>query len=131
VIDLNPEMGTRAKQMTRKESTIWAAGFLDGEGFVGVSSYRHGQYRTYSSVIVDAAQNKPEPLQRLAVLRACLPYFAAKRQVAELVVGYFETKDPGLLEAIKALTARRKVQAERLSPEAPEKGDAIVRPYVN
>ncbi len=147
--------------MTRAEKVIWAAGFLDGEAFIGLSIYVYkGSVRPGGSVIVDAAQNKPEPLERLvelfggkvarrknaygdffvwrlysrkavAVLRECLPYFAVKRQIAELVVEFSETKNPAVQEAIKALNTRRRVQAERLSPETPETGDAIVRPYAN
>jgi hypothetical protein len=46
-----------------------AAGFLDGEGFIGTSVCTHKtQRREYFQAIVDAAQGKPEPLHVLVDL---------------------------------------------------------------
>lgn len=91
----------------------WAAGFLDGEGCVSVVRCTHkGVAREQVQVLVDAAQVKPEPLRKLAVLfggtvrfnprqqgiytwrvygrkagvvlTAVLPYLVGKRRQAEL-----------------------------------------------
>ena len=70
LIDLNAEMPTRANQ--NETDKAWAAGFLDGEGFIGTVECTKGQCkngktpsnRSFSSV-VHAAQTKPEVLVKL------------------------------------------------------------------
>lgn len=104
--------------MDRQIEIAWAAGFLDGEGYVGLSRCRHkGNTYDHFQVLVDVAQKRPAPLHKLVSLfggrvvqrknwygtiftwrlygaRAgvclgqVLPYLVSKRQQAELVLEY-------------------------------------------
>ena len=103
--------------MTRYEQVIWAAGFLDGESYIGLSrgvSPKTG--RPFHQAIVDVSQIRRAPLDVLAslfegnvregtrayywrvggrntqaVLRETLPFFVMKRRQAELVLWFCDT----------------------------------------
>lgn len=104
--------------MTDREKIIWAAGFIDGEGYISITrgTMNHGTGITYR-VEISAAQVNPEPIDMLAsifggevrvannrcgpyyywrrysqkaipVIRELLPYLVAKRQQATLTLEY-------------------------------------------
>lgn len=103
--------------MTRSEQIIWAAGFLDGEGFIGVSrGVTQRTQKAFHQVLVDAAQARRAPLDALvelfggrvrsgrrayywrvsgkqaeAVLTAIAPYLIAKKAQADLCLQYCAT----------------------------------------
>ena len=63
-------MPTRAKgpDVTIPEplELAWVAGFIDGEGFVGMHRCTHeGNKRDYFQLLLDVAQARPEPIERL------------------------------------------------------------------
>jgi hypothetical protein len=110
-------MPTRAK-LVKPIDAAWAAGFLDGEGYIGVTrdnSVRDG--KTYYKVAVSAGQIHKTPIELLqsmfggrivyqknkfkgcwhwrvfgenaySALRIVLPYLVVKRQQAELVLQF-------------------------------------------
>ena len=103
--------------MTRNEQVIWAAGFLDGESYIGLSrGLSKSTGRPFHQAIIDAAQIRRAPLDVLAnlfggnvregtrayywrvsgrhtqtALRETLPYFVMKRRQAELVLEFCDT----------------------------------------
>lgn len=127
----------------------WAAGFLDGEGYVGLSNCTHlGRPNVYHSVVLDAAQVKKAPLDRIVeilggrvrvsstkygqhyswrlygpkaveALKKVLPYLVNKDQQARLCIDFQETRDISIVPVMKSLNARRSPDAERLSEETP------------
>ena len=107
--------------MTRPEQVIWAAGFIDGEGFVGISRGTSRNGRPCHQPMVDVTQARQRaPLDLLVglfggrvrlqktscgpafnwrvtteqarlVLLAVLPYLVVKRPQADLLLQYSET----------------------------------------
>jgi len=53
----------------RNVQLAWAAGFIDGEGYVGMSRIRNKNGRDYFTALVDVSQNHARPLQTLVELR--------------------------------------------------------------
>ncbi len=110
--------------LTRNQAVIWAAGFIDGEGSIGLKPSHHGKQ---ASLLVQATQVDPVPLLRLrtlwggalrarkavtenradyyqwfvwsgAALLCCqelLPYLASKRAQAQLGIEYQALKKVG------------------------------------
>lgn len=48
--------------MTKETDLAWAAGFIDGEGYLGISSHKNTKGTTSYSGVVSVCQNKIEPL---------------------------------------------------------------------
>jgi hypothetical protein len=65
LIDSNAEMPTRAKQVITEAKLGWVAGFIDGEGYIGIIRQKWNNTkvdRWYYRPAIDVAQSKPEPI---------------------------------------------------------------------
>src|SRR3990172_5062751 len=113
-------MQTGAKLAIEPIQLAWAGGFIDGEGYVGVTrNFNKVHRRIYYRIMLDAAQIHLEPVARLqkmfggrinfrendhkgiwqwrvfgesarTALRLLLPYLVVKRRQAELVMDFSE-----------------------------------------
>jgi hypothetical protein len=120
LIDLKPEMATRAK--TTEMRVVWAAGFLDGEGYVGITRTLYKPLNRYNyHAVLHAGQNARFPLDELAelfggnvcrkqdretyqwrldgkktvaALQQLVPYLILKRRQAELVIEFHSLTQP-------------------------------------
>jgi hypothetical protein len=55
-------------EISRRDLVIWAAGFFDGEGCIGVSRSKKGKLCVYYSIQITAFQNVRAPLDIFAQL---------------------------------------------------------------
>lgn len=122
--------------MNREELLIWAAGFFDGEGCIGVSRSKKGKLCVYYSIQITAFQNVRAPLgifhqlfggtirystthstggwvwqlsgRRLKVaLEEMLPFLIVKREQAQIGIAFQGRKVPKGGKYIDGLEARR------------------------
>ncbi len=135
-------MQTRAKQNVSQTDAAWAAGFLDGEGFIGVTrAVRKGTGKVDFHVAMSASQIHRAPMDKLQsmfggrvnhqengfrgcfhwrvsgesvyhVLRIVLPYLVVKRKQAELTLD-FGTVTPSKNYWGRFISVTPEVQAHR------------------
>lgn len=122
--------------LTREQAIIWAAGFIDGEGTIGLKPGRQG---TKASLCIQVAQVDPDPLLRLQALwggslrsrdarkvghasyfhwfiwsqgalkccREILPFLSVKRSQASLAIEFQASRRPGVKTGIAGETDTR------------------------
>jgi hypothetical protein len=112
----------------------WAAGFLDGEAYLGIRRHRRDQYLNHS-LVVSVDQNVVDPLDKLQslfggavwrgrgiwrwsattknafkALESTLPYLTVKKEQAEVAIGFQQRRQAGSGAADKDLDERDRLR---------------------